>query len=131
MRRRLIYAIFMVLTYMVGFNLVAAFNVADSFKAFSFYTPGTTPLIIGLILAGFFALCIMGGGKKISDVCSVLVPIMGGLYIATALMCLCSGVSPSADAAGMAYVQAALQNVFGSTGPDATHPGRCFFCLCG
>ncbi len=201
-----LYAVMMVLTYMVGFNLVASFNVADSFKAFSFYNADSTPLIVGIVLAAVFALCIMGGGKKISDVCSFLVPIMGGLYIAaailvtalnldllpgvismifadafnfqaifggfagscvmlgikrglfsneagvgasasasgsasvshpvkqglvqvlsvfldtivictcTALMCLCSGVAPSADAAGMAYVQASLQNVFGSAG---------------
>ena len=201
-----LYAIFMVITYMVGFNLVASFNVADSFKAFGFYNADVTPLVVGIILAAVFALCIMGGGKKIADVASFLVPIMGGLYIAaallvtvlnidllpgvirmifadafnfkaifggfagscvmlgikrglfsneagvgasasasgsasvshpvkqglvqvlsvfldtivicscTALLCLCSGVEPTAEAAGMSYVQAALQNVFGQAG---------------
>ena len=82
----IIYAIFMVLTYMVGFNLVASFNVADSFKAYSFYNAETTPLIVGIILAAVFGLCIMGGGKKIADVASFLVPIMGGLYIGAAVL---------------------------------------------
>ena len=202
----IIYAIFMVLTYMVGFNLVASFNVADSFKAYSFYNAETTPLIVGIVLAAVFGLCIMGGGKKIADVASFLVPIMGGLYIgaavliialnfkllpgvfasifanafdfkaifggffgscvmqgikrglfsneagvgasasasgsasvshpvkqglvqvlsvfldtivictATALLCMCSGVVPNADMAGMPYVQAAISNVFGQAG---------------
>ena len=35
----------------------------------------------------------------------------------TALMCLCSGVAPSAEMAGAPYVQAALTNVFGAAGP--------------
>ena len=80
------YAVFMILTYMVGFNLVASFNVADSFKTYSFYNADTTPMIVGIVLAIFFGLCILGGGKKIADVASFLVPIMGGLYIAAALL---------------------------------------------
>ena len=200
------YAVFMILTYMVGFNLVASFNVADSFKTYSFYNPSTTPMIVGVVLAAVFGLCILGGGKKIADVASFLVPIMGGAYIAaailiivlnvkllpsvfasifasafdfqaifggfagscvmlgikrglfsneagvgasasasgsasvshpvkqglvqvlsvfldtivictaTALLCMCSGVEPNADMAGMAYVQSCISNVFGQVG---------------
>lgn len=202
----IVYAIFMILAYMVGFNLVASFNVADSFKTYGFYSADTTPLIVGLILAAVFGLCIMGGGKKIADVASFLVPIMGGLYIvaallivilnvkllpgvfasifasafnfraifggfagscvmqgikrglfsneagvgasasasgsasvshpvkqglvqvlsvfldtivictASALLCMCSGVEPNADLAGMPYVQTCISNVFGQAG---------------
>lgn len=36
---------------------------------------------------------------------------------ATALMCLCSGVEPTAELAGAPYVQAALQNSLGTIGP--------------
>ena len=200
------YAVFMILTYMVGFNLVASFNVADSFKTYSFYNPDTTPLIVGVVLAAVFGLCILGGGKKIADVASFLVPIMGGAYIAaailiivlnvkllpgvfasifasafdfqaifggfagscvmlgikrglfsneagvgasasasgsasvshpvkqglvqvlsvfldtivictaTALLCMCSGVEPNAELAGMGYVQSCISNVFGQAG---------------
>ena len=81
-----IYTVFMVLTYMVGFNLVAAFNVADTFKAYSFYNPSVTPIIVGGILAAVFGICICGGGKKISQIASVLVPFMGAFYIAAALL---------------------------------------------
>ncbi len=200
------YAVFMILTYMVGFNLVASFNVADSFKTYSFYNPDTTPMIVGIVLAAVFGLCILGGGKKIADVASFLVPIMGGAYIAaailiivlnvkllpsvfasifasafdfqaifggfagscvmlgikrglfsneagvgasasasgsasvshpvkqglvqvlsvfldtivictaTALLCMCSGVEPNAELAGMGYVQSCISNVFGQAG---------------
>lgn len=36
---------------------------------------------------------------------------------ATALMCLCSGVEPTVEAAGAPYVQASLQNALGNFGP--------------
>lgn len=201
-----LYAVFMILTYMIGFNLVASFNVADSFKAYSFYNPSMTPLIVGIIQAAVFGLCISGGGKQIAKITGILVPVMGALYIAaallmivlhgnmipvmfasifegafdfqaifggfmgsvvmqgikrglfsneagvgasataagsagvshpvkqglvqvlsvfidtivicsaTAFLLLCSGVEPSADMAGMPYVQAAMNNVFGTAG---------------
>lgn len=201
-----LYAIFMILTYMIGFNLVASFNVADAFKAYSFYNPEVTPWVVGIIQAIVFGICISGGGKQISKITGVLVPVMGALYIAaallmvvfhigqipavigsilagafdlqsifggfagsvvmlgikrglfsneagvgasataagsasvshpvkqglvqvlsvfidtivicsaTAFLLLCSGVEPSADMAGMAYVQAAVSNVFGNFG---------------
>lgn len=84
----ILFAVFMVLTYMVGFNMVAAFNIADSFKVYSFYNPSLTPWIIGIILAVVFLVCISGGGKKIADITGFLVPIMGVLYIAVALVVL-------------------------------------------
>lgn len=39
------------------------------------------------------------------------------LCTATAMMCLCSGVVPTAEAAGAPYVQQALSSVLGSFGP--------------
>lgn len=35
--------------------MVAAFNISDSFRRYDFYQPGTTPLVIGLILAVILA----------------------------------------------------------------------------
>lgn len=71
---------------MVGFNLVASFNVADSFKVYSFYNPSLTPILIGIIQAVIFGICISGGGKQIAKITGILVPVMGGLYIAAALL---------------------------------------------
>ena len=40
-----VFAVVLILTYMVGFNLVASFNIADSLKAYSFFSdPTLTPL---------------------------------------------------------------------------------------
>lgn len=81
-----VYAAIMILTYMIGFNLVASFNVADTFKAYSFYDPKWTPIVVGVVLAALFALCISGGGKQISKITGVLVPVMGAVYIAAAVL---------------------------------------------
>ena len=203
----IVFAVVLILTYVVGFNMLAAYNLQDAFGGFSFYVKGRTPYIIGAILAVLFALCVLGGGKRLTDVTGVLVPVMGLLYIvmslvvvfmnirifpnvianifrdafnfkaafsgfagscimwgikrglysneagmgsapnaaatadvshpakqglvqmlsvfidtllicsATAFMCLCSGVEPTADAAGAAYVQASMQQALGNFGP--------------
>lgn len=79
------FAVFLILTYMGGFNLVASFNIADSFRAYSFFNESSTPMIVGLILAVIFAVCIFGGSKQISRITEVLVPFMGLFYLAVAL----------------------------------------------
>ena len=76
----------LIVTYMGGFNMVAAFHIAESFRAYSFYDPSTTPLIIGAVLAAAFAVCIFGGSKQISKITGVLVPVMGIFYILVSLV---------------------------------------------
>ena len=88
-----LFAVVMILTYMVGFNLVASFNIADSFKAFDFYTPGLTPLIVGAIVAVLFLVCISGGGKQIAAITAVLVPVMGIMYLAVTIYVVLTHVS--------------------------------------
>ncbi|HIW40900.1 MAG TPA: alanine:cation symporter family protein [Candidatus Mediterraneibacter vanvlietii] len=80
-----LFAVFLILTYMVGFNLVASFNIVDTFRAYSFFDESTTPLIIGGILAVIFCICICGGSKQISKITGFLVPLMGIFYLALAL----------------------------------------------
>ena len=201
-----IFAIIIILTYAVGYNMLASYNLQSAFSGFSFYGE-STPLIIGIILAVLFALCVMGGAKRLTKITGALVPIMGVIYVAialyvvithlsfvptvfanifsdafnfsaifggftgsclmegvkrglysneagmgsapnaaatadvshpvkqglvqmlsvfidtlmicsaTALMCLCSGVAPSAEMAGAPYVQTALQASLGNFGP--------------
>ncbi|MDD5931909.1 MAG: alanine/glycine:cation symporter family protein [Oscillospiraceae bacterium] len=201
------FAVFLILTYAGGFNMLASFNLQDTFKVYGFYTPGVTPWIIGGVVALAVAYCIMGGGKKVVKVTEVIVPIMGLLYVAvaliimvthlnllpgviarifkdafdfqaifggvagscmiygikrglysneagvgsapnaaaaadvshpvkqglvqmlsvfidtllicsaTAFMCMCSGVEPTAEIAGAAYVQLSISTVFGAIGP--------------
>ena len=80
-----LFAVVLILTYMGGFNLVASFNIADSFRVYSFFNPEWTPLIVGAILAVVFALAVFGGSKKISQITEVLVPVMGIFYLAVSL----------------------------------------------
>lgn len=203
----IIFAVVLILTYVVGYNMLASYNLQDAFAGFGFYTKSRTPYIIGAVLAVLFAVCVLGGGKRLTNITGVLVPVMGVLYIlvslvvifmnirifpsvianifrdafnfkaafsgftgscimwgikrglysneagmgsapnaaatadvshpakqglvqmlsvfidtllicsATAFMCLCSGVVPTKEAAGAAYVQASMQQVLGNFGP--------------
>ncbi|MEG1953549.1 MAG: alanine/glycine:cation symporter family protein [Hydrogenoanaerobacterium sp.] len=202
-----VFAVFLILTYAGGFNMLASYNLQSTFSVYSFYNPAVTPMIIGAILAALVGWCILGGGKRIIKTTSALVPIMGILYVAvsliviiahfnlipsvfariftdafdfkaifggisgscmmygikrglysneagvgsapnaaaaadvshpvkqglvqmlsvfidtllictaTALMCLCSGIEPTAEVAGAAYVQSSVSTVLGGFGP--------------
>ncbi len=206
----IVFAVSLIATYAVGFNMLAAFNLVDSLTIYSFYgdpATSTVPMIGGIVLAILTGICILGGGKRIVKVTGVLVPIMGVSYIvmalavmvlniqtvpyvlyriftdafdfqaifggfagsalmqgikrglysneagvgsapnaaaaadvshpvkqglvqmlsvfidtllvctATAMMCLCCGITPSEELKGAAYVQQALSTTFGSVGP--------------
>lgn len=80
-----VFALCLILTYMVGFNMLASFNLLSSFSTYSFYTE-TTPLWAGAILAVLTGLCIFGGGKRLTKITSVLVPVMGIGYILMSLV---------------------------------------------
>ncbi len=201
-----IFAVIIILTYAVGYNMLASYNLQSAFSGFSFYSE-KTPFVVGLVLAVLFAVCVLGGARRLTKVTGALVPVMGMLYVlvalvvvvthlnlvpsvfqkifvsafdfpailggftgscmmegikrglysneagmgsapnaaatadvshpvkqglvqmlsvfidtllicsATALMCLCSGVEPTAEAQGAPYVQAALQSALGDFGP--------------
>ena len=203
----IIFSICLILTYGVGFNMLASYNLQSTFAGYSFYDPSVTPWIIGAILAVLVGYCLIGGGKRIVKVSSLLVPFMGVAYIivaliivvlnitslpgvfarifteafdltaifggfggscvmygikrglfsneagvgsapnasasaevdhpvsqglvqvlsvfldtiivcsATAFMCMCSGIEPSAELSGAPYIQAALSNALGAFGP--------------
>lgn len=202
-----IFSVFLIITYGVGFNMLASYNLQSTFSAYEFYDPAVSPWIIGAVLAVIVGFCLFGGGKRIISATSFLVPIMGLAYIfvaviitimnfsalpgilqrifreafdmnaifggfsgscvmygikrglfsneagvgsapnasasaevshpakqglvqilsvfidtllvcsATAFMCMASGVEPSAELSGAAYVQASLRETLGSFGP--------------
>ena len=82
----IIFALFLILTYGVGFNMLASYNLQSTFSSYSFYNPETTPWIIGLVLAVICGYCLIGGGKRVVKVTSFLVPFMGIAYIIVALV---------------------------------------------
>ena len=80
-----IFAVVLICTYAVGYNMLASYNLQSTFAGFSFY--GTaTPYLIGGVLAVLFAFCILGGGKRLTQITGVLVPIMGVIYILVAVV---------------------------------------------
>jgi len=80
-----LFCVFLILTYAVGYNLLASYNLQSTFIAFSFYGP-KTPFLIGAILAVLFTVCVMGGGKRLTQITGVLVPVMGIMYVAVSLV---------------------------------------------
>lgn len=81
-----LFACALILTYMGGFNMVASYNTIDSFRAFSFFTEGSSPLLLGAALAVLAALPIFGGGQRLAQVASMLVPFMAVLYFIVGAM---------------------------------------------
>ena len=92
-----VFSVFLVLTYAFGFNMLASYNMQDSFKAYGFYNPAVTPWLIGGILAVLVFWCLLGGGKRIANVASTLVPFMGVIYVLVALVVIVmnAGLLPS------------------------------------
>ena len=82
----IIFSICLILTYGVGFNMLASFNLQSTFAPYPFYNEKTTPWIIGLILACIVAYCLLGGGSRIIRITSLLVPVMGVAYILVAVL---------------------------------------------
>ncbi len=82
-----IFSILIIATYAVGYNMLASYNLQDTFTAFGFYNE-TTPVIIGVILAVLFGIIVIGGAKRLVKVTGVMVPVMGVLYVLVAIIVL-------------------------------------------
>lgn len=81
----IIFSILVILTYALGYNALASYNLQSTFSLFSFYNEKFTPIFIGIILAILFAFCIFGGAKQLTNITGILVPIMGVVYLFVAL----------------------------------------------
>ena len=81
-----VFSVLIILTYALGYNALASYNLQSTFAGFGFYDAATTPAIIGVILGILFLICVMGGGKRLAKVTGVMVPIMGVIYILVAII---------------------------------------------
>ena len=136
-----IFAIVLILTYMVGYNMLAAYNTQDTFTAFSFYGRTTSICIMWGIKRGLYSNeAGMGSAPNAAAAADVSHPAKQGLVqmlsvfidtllicSATAFMCLFSGVEPNADLAGAAYVQACVKSALGGFGPVFMAIAVCLF----
>ena len=82
----ILFCVFLIATYAVGFNLLCSYNLQSTFAAYGFYNPSVTPAVVGLILAVLVGYCLLGGGKKIVRLTEVIVPFMGLFYVAISLI---------------------------------------------
>ncbi len=82
------FSVFLIATYGFGFNLLCSYNLQSTFSGYSFYIahPKLVPMIIGLVLAVLVAYCLLGGGKRIVNLTSTIVPVMGVLYVVITLI---------------------------------------------
>ena len=76
-----------ILTYAVGYNMLASYNLQSTFKTFSFYNE-YTPAIIGIILAVLFGAIVIGGAKRLANITGFLVPFMGIIYVIVSIIVL-------------------------------------------
>ena len=89
----MVFTVFLILTYGVGFNMLASYNLQSTFSAYSFYDPQTSPWIIGGILAAIVAFCLFGGGKRIISATTAIVPVMGISYILVAVIIMVMNIT--------------------------------------
>ncbi|MCQ2551092.1 MAG: alanine:cation symporter family protein [Clostridia bacterium] len=82
-----IMSVLIIITYAVGYNMLAAYNLQTTFANFDFYSE-KTPAVIGIILAVLFGIIIIGGAKRLTKVTEYLVPLMGVIYILVSLVVL-------------------------------------------
>ena len=100
-----IFAVIIILTYAVGYNMLASYNLQSCFEAFSFYGDKTA-LVIGIILAVLFGIIVFGGAKRLTKVTGVLVPVMGVLFIAVALIVMVMNAGKLPAMFGMIFADA-------------------------
>lgn len=80
----IIFSVLLILTYGLGFNMLTSYNLQSTFSQYSFYDDRISPVLIGFVTAVLVGFCLLGGGKSIVRITSVLVPVMGIVYILTA-----------------------------------------------
>lgn len=83
----LIFSLALILTYGVGFNALASYNLQSSFSVYGFYNENT-PIIIGAIFGILTLYCLLGGGKRILAFTDKIVPFMGVCYVLVAIIIL-------------------------------------------
>lgn len=102
----LLFSVLLIITYGVGFNMLASYNLQSTFEGYSFYDPSYTPWIIGFILAVIVGFCLFGGGKRIINMTTLLVPVMGTAYILVALIIVVMNIGILPDVFGKIFANA-------------------------
>lgn len=102
----IVFSVLLILTYGVGFNMLASYNLQSTFSAYSFYNENVTPWIIGLVLALLVGYCLFGGGGRVIKVTGLIVPFMGIAYILIALIIVFINVTALPSVIGRIFTEA-------------------------
>lgn len=94
-----LFSIFLIATYGFGFNVLCSYNLQSSFSGYGFYDTWIDitlfgqslhmqliPVLVGLIIAVLVGFCLFGGGKRIVNLTSFIVPVMGVFYVLITLI---------------------------------------------
>lgn len=111
-----VFSAFLILTYGIGFNMLASYNLQSTFSSYGFYekAPAVWPWIIGAVIAGLVCFCLFGGGKRIIQATSFMVPFMGIAYILVALVIVCLNITSLPSIFGRIFTEAFdLKAIFG------------------
>ena len=109
-----VFCVFLIATYAVGFNLLCSYNLQSTFETYSFYDPAITPMIVGGILALLTGYCLLGGGKRIVKLTSLIVPVMGLAYVAISLIVIFVNIQKVPAMFGLIFSDAFdFQSIFG------------------
>lgn len=102
----IVFSVFLILTYGVGFNMLASYNLQSTFSSYGFYDEKVTPWIIGLVLAVLVGYCLMGGGSRVVKTTSFLVPFMGVAYILVSLIIILLNITSLPDVLSRIFSEA-------------------------
>lgn len=82
-----VFALALIFTYGVGYNMLASYNLQSAFETFSFYRKNYC-WIFGAVTALLFLFTVLGGNRSIVRITGALVPFMGVLYVGFAITAL-------------------------------------------
>ena len=111
-----IFALFLIFTYGVGYNMLASYNLQSAFNGFGFYTanPDVVKWVIGGAVSLLTLYCLLGGGKRIVKVTGTLVPVMGVFYVLVSLIVIIMNIKLLPQMFGMIFANAFdFQAIFG------------------
>lgn len=112
-----VFSVLLIVTYGVGFNMLASYNLQSTFSTYGFYNESYTPWIIGGICASLVCFCLFGGGKRIVKATSLMVPVMGVAYILVALVIVIINFKMLPEVFGRIFSEAFdLRAIFGGFG---------------
>lgn len=112
-----VFSVLLILTYGVGFNMLASYNLQSTFSTYEFYDKSVTPVIIGIVLAALVCYCLMGGGGRVIKATSFLVPIMGVAYILVALVIVVLNITSLPSVLSAIFSEAFnIEAIFGGFG---------------